>query len=179
MGLDPWAHDSYRSLRPAKGFAVSTAVLPSSPPALASASEKTPDGTATSTTSASEASPPSRPSVVTAWPARSHFRAKPPPIVPLPMVTIFMAPPRSPDRRCSPVRDPLRGLLTTAFWKYRSAQPSDSAGARSDNCWLPGCRPSRARSSAGHRTTAETDRSPLVSPRELQLAITTSQLLCI
>src|SRR5262245_31562929 len=41
-------------------------------------SEIEPDGTATKTTSASAASPPSRPSVVTLWPARSQSRARPP-----------------------------------------------------------------------------------------------------
>ena len=63
--------------------------LPSSPVTFASASEIEPDGTATRTTSASAAEPPSRPSVVTSWPARSHRRASPPPMFPLPIVVIF------------------------------------------------------------------------------------------
>ena len=52
-----------------------------------------PDGTATRTTSASAASPPSRPSEVTSCPAPSQKRASPPPIVPLPIVVIFISTP--------------------------------------------------------------------------------------
>ena len=85
-----WANDSYSSLRPAKAFAVSIATLPSSPVTLESASEIAPDGTATSTTSAPEASPPSLPSVVTSCPAFSQSFASPPPMFPLPMVVTFM-----------------------------------------------------------------------------------------
>ena len=47
-------------------------------------------GTASSTTSASAASPPSRPSSITSCPAAVHSRASVPPIVPLPIVVIFM-----------------------------------------------------------------------------------------
>src|SRR5215216_2592589 len=70
------------------------ATLPTSPPTLPSASAICPDGTATTTTSASVASPPSRPTVVTAWSARSQRRASPPPTLPLPTTKMFTLPPR-------------------------------------------------------------------------------------
>src|SRR5215218_9909238 len=80
------------------------ATLPASPPTLPSASAICPDGTATTTTSASVASPPSRPTAVTAWPARSQRRASPPPTLPLPSTKMFTLPPcRWPDRRPEPV----------------------------------------------------------------------------
>src|SRR5947208_3383274 len=47
------------------------------------------DGTATTTTSASEPSPPSRPRVLTVWPARSQRAARPPPTLPRPMTVMF------------------------------------------------------------------------------------------
>src|SRR5829696_5576503 len=65
------------------------ATLPTSPPTLPSASAICPDGTATTTTSASVASPPSRPTAVTAWAARSQRRASPPPTLPLPSTKMF------------------------------------------------------------------------------------------
>jgi hypothetical protein len=71
-------------------FAASIAIFPSNPLTPLSASEIEPEGTATKTTSASEASPPSRPGVVTVCPACSQRRARPPAIVPLPIVVIFM-----------------------------------------------------------------------------------------
>src|SRR6266567_2864325 len=48
-------------------------------------------GTATRTTSASAASPPSRPKAVTSWPAASHRRANPPPTFPFPITVIRIA----------------------------------------------------------------------------------------
>ena len=88
-----WASDSYCSFRPANAFVASIAVLPSTPVTLPRASEIAPDGTAMRTTSASEASPPSLPRVVTVWPACSQSFARPPPMFPLPIVVMFMAPP--------------------------------------------------------------------------------------
>src|SRR5512132_2474516 len=70
------------------------ATLPWSPDTLPRASAICPEGTATTTTSASVASPPSRPTAVTAWPARSQRRASPPPTLPLPSTKIFTLPPR-------------------------------------------------------------------------------------
>src|SRR5215211_2829509 len=79
------------------------ATLPASPPTLPSASAICPDGTATTTTSASVASPPSRPTAVTAWPARSQRRASPPPTLPLPSTKMFTLPPcRWPHRAAGP-----------------------------------------------------------------------------
>src|SRR6266545_2067196 len=80
------------------------ATLPASPPTLPSASAICPEGTATTTTSASVASPPSRPTAVTAWPARSQRRASPPPTLPLPSTKMFTLPPRRDLRRGGPGR---------------------------------------------------------------------------
>src|SRR5215472_7773103 len=70
------------------------AILPARPVTWPSAAETAGPGTATSTTSASLASPPSRPSSVTSCPALRHSAASPPPTFPRPMVTIFIGPPR-------------------------------------------------------------------------------------
>jgi hypothetical protein len=59
------ASDGNCSFRPAKAFVASTTTWPSTPLTFASASAIDPLGTATSTTSAFEASPPSRPSSCT------------------------------------------------------------------------------------------------------------------
>src|SRR5437764_803656 len=59
------------------------------PLTLPSASAIAPEGTATTTTSAAEPSPPSRPSGFTAWPAFCHDFASPPPTLPLPMIVMF------------------------------------------------------------------------------------------
>src|SRR5438105_6725854 len=72
-------------------FVASRTVLPSRPCTFPSASSTAPDGTASSTTSASETSPPSLPSSVTSWPAARHFFASPPPMLPLPIVAIFIS----------------------------------------------------------------------------------------
>src|SRR6266542_2169382 len=71
------ASDLYARLRPADSLVASIATLPSSPRTLSSASAIAPDGTATRTTSASDASPPSRPIRVMVCPARSQRRASP------------------------------------------------------------------------------------------------------
>src|SRR6266536_1650018 len=84
------ASDLYARLRPADSLVASIATLPSSPRTLSSASAIAPDGTATRTTSASDASPPSRPIRVMVCPARSQRRASPPPTFPLPMTVMFM-----------------------------------------------------------------------------------------
>src|SRR5205814_2051583 len=68
----------------------SMATLPSSPVTFPSASPSAPDGTATSTTSALDASPPSLPSSCTSCPALRQRAARPPPMFPLPMVVMFM-----------------------------------------------------------------------------------------
>src|ERR671919_683048 len=47
-------------------------------------------GTAITTTSAWEPSPPSFPSAVTSWPARVHSLARPPPTFPRPTTTILI-----------------------------------------------------------------------------------------
>src|SRR5436309_6744678 len=74
-------------------FVASIATLPSRPCTLSIASDSDAPGTANSTTSASETSPPSRPSLVTSWPAFSQRSARPPPTLPLPIAVIFMVPP--------------------------------------------------------------------------------------
>src|SRR5258708_11765021 len=79
------------SLIPGKSFVASMTTFPSSPVTFESASSMAPDGTATSTASASDASPPSGPSSVTSCPAFRQRAASPPPTVPLPTVVILMA----------------------------------------------------------------------------------------
>src|SRR5213593_424554 len=66
-------------------------VLPSSPCTLSRAASIAPPGTATSTASASETSPPSLPIRVTSWPAFSQRSARPPPTFPLPITAIFIS----------------------------------------------------------------------------------------
>src|SRR5215212_6477993 len=91
------------------------ATLPTSPPTLPSASAICPDGTATTTTSASVASPPSRPTAVTAWPARSQRRASPPPTLPLPSTKMFTLPPcRWPYRAAGPIPPAWSGAAAQA-----------------------------------------------------------------
>src|SRR5207247_7559412 len=68
-------------------------VFSSSPRPCARAASIAPPGTATSTASTSETSPPSLPIRVTSWPAFSQRSARPPPTFPLPIVAIFI--PRS------------------------------------------------------------------------------------
>src|SRR6266540_3462076 len=70
-------------------FVASISVFPSRPLTKPSASPIAPEGTASSTASASETSPPSRPIRCTSWPAFSQSCASPPPTFPLPMVAIF------------------------------------------------------------------------------------------
>src|SRR5215472_12642953 len=77
------------------------AILPARPVTLPSAAETAGPGTATSTTSASLASPPSRPSSVTSCPALRHSAARPPPTFPRPMVTIFIGSPISALPACT------------------------------------------------------------------------------
>src|SRR5260370_8630106 len=79
------------SLIPRKSFVASMTTFPSSPVTFESASSMAPDGTATSTASASDASPPSGPSSVTSCPAFRQRAASPPPTVPLPTFVILIA----------------------------------------------------------------------------------------
>src|SRR6516165_9420311 len=81
--------------KPAGGSAptrlvASITVLPLIRWSLSNAPTIAPYGTASSTASASETSPPSRPSRVTWWPARSQRSASPPPTWPLPNTEIFI-----------------------------------------------------------------------------------------
>src|SRR5947209_6299609 len=82
-------------------FVASMTVFPSIPSAAASASASEPPGTAISTASASETSPPSRPRRVTSCPACSQRSASPPPTLPLPITAIFIFAPDA--RRSSPL----------------------------------------------------------------------------
>src|SRR5215467_2711395 len=84
------AREGKAGLRDGKALVASIAILPVSPVTLLSASEMAAPGTATTTTSAPLASPPSRPSMVTSWPALRHRAASPPPTFPRPMVTMFI-----------------------------------------------------------------------------------------
>src|SRR5918995_4651945 len=68
----------------------SITVFPSKPCTLSKASAIAPPGTATTTASASETSPPSRPILVTSWPALSQRFASPPPTLPLPSTATFI-----------------------------------------------------------------------------------------
>src|SRR4051794_10335453 len=85
------ASDSCCSSRPWNAFVVSMTGFPPSPVTVPRASAIEPDGTATTTTSAPEASPPSRPSASTSCPAACQRFASPPPTFPLPTTVIFMA----------------------------------------------------------------------------------------
>src|SRR5712692_4844430 len=64
---------------------------PRRPLTLASPSAIAEPGSATSTTSAWAASPPSRPKPVTSWPAAAQRRANPPPTCPFPITLIRIA----------------------------------------------------------------------------------------
>src|SRR5215213_6852065 len=66
-------------------------VFPSMPSTLSRASAIAPPGTATSTASASETSPPSRPILLSSWPASSQRSASPPPTLPLPITAICIS----------------------------------------------------------------------------------------
>src|SRR2546425_2780564 len=89
MDFTSCVSDSNLSLRPANGLVASMATFPASPLTFPRASAIDPDGTATRRTSASEASPPSRPSRMTVCPARSQRSASPPPTLPRPMTVMF------------------------------------------------------------------------------------------
>jgi len=80
-------------------FVASITVLPSMLSTLSRASAIVPPGTATSTASASETSPPSRPILATSWPALYQRSASPPPTVPPPTTAIFIS--LSPRFNCS------------------------------------------------------------------------------
>jgi hypothetical protein len=82
-----------------------------------------PDGTATSTASASDASPPSGPSSVTSCPAFRQRAASPPPTVPLPTVVILIAQ-MMPDRRGT-----LRECRATGGWQRRCGDERDESTA--------------------------------------------------
>jgi hypothetical protein len=69
----------------------SITVLPSMPYTLSRASAIAPPETATTTASAPEMSPPSRPILVTSWPVPSQRSASPPPTLPLPITAIFIS----------------------------------------------------------------------------------------
>src|SRR5215207_761280 len=71
-------------------FVASITVFPSRPCTLSRASATAPPGTATTTASTSETSPPSRPILVTSWPALSQRSASPPPTLPLPSTATFI-----------------------------------------------------------------------------------------
>src|SRR5918999_2804234 len=70
-------------------FVASIAGLPAMPVTRASASATLSPGTATTRTSVSVPSPPSRPNVVTVCPAAVHNAARPPPTLPRPRMVIF------------------------------------------------------------------------------------------
>src|ERR687885_639886 len=70
-------------------FVASITVLPSKPCTLSRASAIAPPGTATTTASTFETSPPFRPILVTSWPALSQRSASPPPTLPLPTTATF------------------------------------------------------------------------------------------
>src|ERR671914_488087 len=72
-------------------FVASITVFPSMPCTLSKASAIASPGTATTTASASETSPPSRPILVTSWPAPSQRLASPPPTLPLPTTATFIS----------------------------------------------------------------------------------------
>src|SRR3954466_10497976 len=72
-------------------FVASTTVLPPSPPTPSRAWDMAPPGTATTTASASETSPPSRPILIISCPAASHRSASPPPTLPLPTTAILIS----------------------------------------------------------------------------------------
>src|SRR3954452_12376309 len=119
------AFESNSSLRPRNAFVASIVTLPSSPVTLPSAFAISRPGTATSSTSAVDASPPSLPSSCTSWPAPRHNAARPPPTLPRPITVIFMA---YPFGRCgSRVSDPPRARRLDAD---RTARPVVSAGPR-------------------------------------------------
>src|SRR3954464_12163868 len=119
------AFESNSSLRPRNAFVASIVSLPSSPVTLPSAFAISRPGTATSSTSAVDASPPSLPSSCTSWPAPRHNAARPPPTLPRPITVIFMA---YPFGRCgSRVSDPPRARRLDAD---RTARPVVSAGPR-------------------------------------------------
>src|SRR5919112_6216014 len=71
-------------------FVASITFLPSIPCTLSRASAIAPPATATTTASASEPSPPSRPILVTSWSALSQRSASPPPTLPLPTTATFI-----------------------------------------------------------------------------------------
>src|SRR5438874_7967137 len=89
IDLTSCASDSNSSFRPPYAFVASIVSLPPMPVTLPSAFAISAEGTATSRTSAPEASPPSRPISCTSWPASRHLRASPPPTFPLPITVIF------------------------------------------------------------------------------------------
>src|SRR4051812_30197300 len=74
-------------------FVASMTVFPSQPLTASTASAMAAPGTATSTASASETSPPSLPIRVTSCPALSQRSPSPPPTLPLPTTAIFMTTP--------------------------------------------------------------------------------------
>src|SRR5829696_1947680 len=76
---------------PPTRFLASITVSPSMPCKLSRDWAIAPPGTATSTASASETSPPSRPILRTSWPAFSQRPASPPPTLPLPTTAIFIS----------------------------------------------------------------------------------------
>src|SRR3954465_11422693 len=124
IDLTSWAFDSNPSFRPRTAFVASIVTLPASPPTPASAFAISGPGTATSTTSAVDASPPSRPSSCTSCPASRHFCARPPPTLPLPITAIFMKYPSVFDGPRIPDRPrPRRGHSDRTAGQALSARP--------------------------------------------------------
>src|SRR5919199_3737110 len=82
----------------------SITVWPARPCSLSKAAAIAPPGTASSTTSAAETSPPSRPIRVTWWPTRSQRSASPPPTLPRPTTAILIDALLSPSSHVTIVR---------------------------------------------------------------------------
>src|SRR5437868_6362853 len=124
-------------LKPAGGRALirlvaSITVLPSHPETVSNASGTAPPGTASRTAAASETSPPSRPILVTRWPARSQRSPSPPPTLPLPTTASCMPAGRMP-RASRLGEDPVGGS--------RHAQRPDQPGVPAGVLGLDGALP--------------------------------------
>src|SRR3954469_10611442 len=82
-------------------FVASITVFPSQPLTVSNTSASEPPGTAMSTASASDTSPPSLPMRVTSWPADSQRSASPPPTLPFPTTATFITAPLVDSRHYS------------------------------------------------------------------------------
>src|SRR5262245_24219005 len=113
--------------------------LSPTPLTVESASAIAAEGTASSTTSAPETSPPSRPISWTSWPDARQSAARPPPTLPLPMTETFMPAPTTRAGSGFPLGGQRETLVAT-LCDLRTAAPEgpNASGVDHEDAGLAG-----------------------------------------